>query len=435
MGGADPIVLIPGFMGSRLSRVRDNQQVWVDPVWALTNLPGFVRDLMLRSPDDPKLYPSGVLHDVDIADLVRVGVYRRLWKFALSPTGLGLAPSDYHEFAFDWRKGVSAAAAELDAVLVGLPDRNRPVTLIAHSQGGLVVARLFKLAGPGSSRVSKVVAVGCPFAGLLKTVKMIAVHSDVLSDLLPHDPIRTLVAAMPGAYELMPSRTNPALFTDAAGAPATPFACADALAALGFDRTLLDAAGTVASALPLSFPVPVRLIEGFGILTSVSATLAGGLEVRDSLEGDGTCPAASLLAAQGTANGVHPARAVFSVPFGAHVGLVSNDSVLGFLAGDLLDQPAPPARIAADVRFKLAVPGLENLLIIETRDGLGGPLGTGAPRATLTGSGELQVTPCAVEGDARWLARFPHPSSLSTLTVTVPGIDAALQPKPIHVFP
>lgn len=435
MSNLDPIVLIPGFMGSRLSRMRDNQSIWIDPLWALTNLSSFARDLALSDPDDPKLYPSGILHDVDIGDLVRVGVYRQLWQFALHPDGFGLQPGDWHEFAYDWRKSVTAAAAELDSVLIGIPDVTRKVTLIAHSQGGLVVAMLFHLGGPGSRRVGKVVAVGCPFAGLLKTLRMINEGSGVLSHLLPSDPIRELLGSMPGAYELMPSRSSPPLFADAEGNPSTPFACAASLPGARFDPALLQAAAGVVTPLSLTFPVPVRLIEGYGITTSVGATLHGGLNFTEGLEGDGTCPAVSLLAAAGTATDAQPSRTVFSVPFGEHVGLVSSDSVLSFLAEDLLGKPAPRARIASVVRFKVAVPGLENLLIVETRNALGGPLGTGAPRATLVGLADLPLTPCPVEGEARWLGRFPHPASLATLTVTIPGVEPGLQPRPIHVFP
>lgn len=434
MSRADPIVLIPGFMGSRLSRVRDNRLIWVDPLWALGHLGSFARDLALRTPDDPKLYPSGVLHDVDIGDLVRIGVYRALLKHALSPRGLGLAPGEFHEFAFDWRKGVTEAARELDTVLLGLPEAGRPVTLIAHSQGGLVVARLFQLGGPGSKRVGRVVAVGCPFAGLLKTVRMIAEHSGVFADLLDHDPIRVLLQQMPGAYELMPSHVDPVLFTDAAGQPSTPFACADALADVGFDATLLESAGEVATALPLAFPVPVRLVEGYGIRTPLQATLAGGLKVSEGFEGDGTCPAASLLAAQGTARDGLPARRVFAVPFGEHVGLVSDESVLKFLTRDLVGDAAPQPQVIARVRYKVTVPDRENLLVVETRNELGEPLGTGAPKVTLERRRRVALEPCPVEGEARWLGRFPHPSSPARLSVTVPGIGADLQPGTIHLF-
>jgi pimeloyl-ACP methyl ester carboxylesterase len=421
-------------MGSRLSRARDNQQIWLDPIWALANLPEFIRDLTLRSPDDPRLYPSGAVHDADIADLVRAGGYRRFWQFALSPNGLDLAPSDYHEFAYDWRKGIAAAAEELDAVLVGLSQPGQLVTLVAHSQGGLVAARLFGLGGPGSQRVGKVVAVGCPFAGSVKTIKMIASHSGVLTEILPHDPVRTLLARMPGAYELMPSRTDPVLFTDSAGMPSTPFDCKSALAAAGFDRDLLASAEAAINTVPLVFPVPLRLIEGYGITTPVSATLAGGLKVLDGLGGDGTCPAASLLAAQGTAAGVHSSRVVFAVPFGDHGGLMNDKSVLTFLADDLRGRRTPPVRLAAEVSSSVAAPGQETLLIVETRDGQGAPLGNDAPRALLDSGADLLLTPCPFEGRARWLGRFQHPSSPSTLTITVPGVPSRFQPHPIPLF-
>ena len=431
MSNADPIVLVPGFMGSTLSRVRDNQEIWIEPLWALTNLGSFSRDLALRDPDDPKLYASGVLHDVDIGDIVRIGVYRKLWQFALSPGGLGLSPGDYHEFAYDWRKSAATAAAELDAVLLGLGDPGSKVTVIAHSQAALVVAMLFHLGGPGSRRVGKVVAVGCPFAGLLKTLKMINEGTGVLSDLLPTDPIRELLGAMPGAYELMPSRQVPTLFTDANGSASTPFACATSLPSGRFDRALLQAAAGVVTPMSLDFPVPLRLIEGYGITTAVSATLQGGFAVKDGQEGDGTCPALSLLAAQGQSVDASPPRIVFSVPFGEHVALVSNDDVLTFLKEDLLGLPRPAVRVAADVRRRLTVPGTENLLIVETRDGLGGALGTGAPQATLSGHGPLPLAPCPIAGQARWLSSFPHPLSLATIEVRVPGVPDGQQPKRI----
>jgi hypothetical protein len=198
---------------------------------------------------------------------------------------------------------------------------------------------------------------------------------------------------------------------------------------------LLDAAGQVATSLPLTFPVPVRLVEGYGVTTALRGTLAGGLHMAEGLEGDGTCPAVSLLAAQGTATDGGPARVVFPVPFGEHVHLVSHDAVLQFLAEDLLGKPAPAARIAADVRFRVTVPEHENLLVVETRDAVGAPLGTGTPRATLSGFGGVPLMACPVEGAARWLGPFPHPSKLATLSVTITGVDAPLQPRPIHLFP
>lgn len=436
MPGANPILLVPGFMGSRLSRVRDNRLIWVDPLWAAGNLSAVIRDLRLARPDDPKLYPSGVLHDVEIGNFLRVGVYRRLHEFALSRHGLGLEPRDYGEFAFDWRKSIEGAAQELDDTLVGFAAPGRPVTLIAHSQGGLVVAKLFSMGGPGAARVGKLVAVGCPFAGLLKTIDMIERGSTILDLLFPGDPIRDLLSAMPGAYELMPSRTAPALFSDAAGVPSTPFQVAGGMPASRYDPALLAAAEPVVSGLSLDFPVPVRLVDGYGKTTAVAGRLAaGGVAVQDGIEGDGTCPSASLLAATGTAAGGELGRRVFSVPFGPHVELVRDPAFLGFLKGDLLPGQAIGDQVTAEVKSRLGQPGGDNLLIVETRDPSGAPLGTGSPLAHLGDHGAIPLVPCPVAGEARWLGAFLHPTGVETIRVTVPGVPAAEQPAPIYLLP
>jgi pimeloyl-ACP methyl ester carboxylesterase len=435
MSGPNPIVLIPGFMGSRLTRQPDGRLIWVDPLWIAVNLGDFVNGLTLRQPENPALTPDGVLHDVEIGDFVRVGIYREFHLFAIDPQGLGLAPADYREFAYDWRKSAADSAAKLDTILAALPDPSRPITLVAHSMGGLVAAALFAQAGPGAARVGKLIAIGCPFAGLLKTIDMIEQGSGILTLFFSHDPIRGLLSGWPGAYELMPSRPNPALFFDAAGQPSSPFLAAASMPGGRYDQALLAAAGKLVSGMSLNFPVPVRLIEGFGMTTAVSASVgAHGLSVTHDIHGDGTCPGRSLAAATGTATATDPASRVFSLPFAEHVELVRDPAVLRYLRDDLRGAPPAP-QITARVRTHFALPGVDNLLVVETRDANGAALGTGAPTATLVDRTPIPLVPCAVAGQARWLGAFKHPAELTSINVTVPGVAPSLQPQAIHLLP
>ena len=433
MSSPGPIVLVPGFMGSRLVRRADRRLIWVDPLWVVAHADEFVAALDLSRPLPTALGPDGVLHDVEIGGMLRVGIYRAFEAFAIDPQGLGVAPADFHEFAYDWRAGVAESAAALEAVLAALPGA-QPATLAVHSMGGLVAAALFAAGGPGASRVAKLVAVGSPFAGLLKTIEMIEQGSGVLTRLFPHDPIRELLGGWPGTYELMPSRRDPAQFLDADGSPSTPFLAAADMPPARYDHALLAAAGAVMSRLDLAFPVPVRLVEGFGVATAVSAAVASlGVTVTRDIHGDGTCPGRSLNAAGGAAAPGQPATRVFSLPFGEHVELMRDPAVLAYLRADLLGAPAAP-QVMARVRSRFAVPGTDNLLVVETRDPNGLALGTGTPTATLTGGKAIPLAPCPAAGAARWLGPFDHPAELTALRVEVPGVPPAQQPHPIDLL-
>jgi pimeloyl-ACP methyl ester carboxylesterase len=419
----NPIVLIPGFMGSRLARVRDNQVMWVDLAYAVGSLSEMLRALAMTTPEDPGLFPSGVLENVPFGNVVHFGIYSQLRQKLMASAALGLRETDYHEFAYDWRKSLVHAAVDLDAYLLGIRG-TQPVTLIAHSQGGLVVSKLFEISGQGCQRVGKIIAVGCPFAGLVKTIDMIEAGTGVLTFLFSHDPIRSLLRGMPGAYEMMPSRASTPLFFSPAGTPTTPFANAAAFPPTRYNPALLAAAGSLVSTLPLSFNVPLVLIQGYGVTTAVAATLAGGtITVRHGFEGDGTCPTASLIAASGST------RKIFSVPFGEHVELVRDPAVLRFLCEELSGSVSAKPQLAAKVRFPAHPPGVENFLVVETRTSNGDALGTGTPSATLPDGTSVGLVPCPIEGPARWIGTFPQPLLPGLLRVKVPGVTD--QPDPV----
>ena len=425
MHGIGPIVLVPGFMGSRLARTADARLIWVDPRWAPFHAPDFYDSLSLRTPADARLRADGALDVVPFCGVVHFDVYSPLRSFATSRRGLGLASADFVEFSYDWRKSVAEAAADLDGLLAALPNDGRGATLVAHSQGGLVAAALFARGGPGCLRVAKLVAVGSPLAGLLKTIEIIERDAGLLVGALAGHPIRRLLAPMPAAYELMPSGRAPALFADAAGRGTTPFAQAASLPAY-YDRALLAAASSVVASLVVDFPVPLRLVEGYGVDTPTAAALgAAGVSVAHGLEGDGTCPSASLLAATSPVD-----RRVLSIPFGDHVPLIGHKAFLRWLAEDLtLGAPASP-QIFVKLRPHLSPRGLDDLLFVQARDASGAPLSAGPPEASLPGGRVVVCDPFGPGHDGIWTARFPHPLRPGILRATIPGVAPALQPRP-----
>ena len=128
------------------------------------------------------------------------------------------------------------------------------------------------------------------------------------------------------------------------------------------------------------------------------------------------------------------ATRVFSLPYAEHVELVRDPAVLAYLRDDLCGC-VPAAQITARVKSQFALPWSDNLLVVETRNCDGQPLGSGTPAATLTDGTSIPLTPCPVAGQARWLGPFQHPREFTSITVAVPSVAPARQPAPIPLIP
>ena len=144
---------------------------------------------------------------------------------------------------------------------------------------------LFLRRPDASPRVGTVFAVGCPFAGLIKTMAMIQ-HGTVLAALFPNDPIRTLLRTMPGAYELFPSRATIGLISRpreaSAALPRSQLVSSGPVTT----RPCSKAPGRRPVPLPLQLPVLLRMIEGYGreTATMASATSKGDLRIEWTIQ-------------------------------------------------------------------------------------------------------------------------------------------------------
>ena len=144
--GGPVVYVLPGLMGSRIGtrgRLLDDV-VWLDPAEIVA---GHLTRLAL--PRGARLSALGVM-------------LLNALKLKLS---LRIAGFDARFHAYDWRLGVEALAAELNARIAA--DGARDVMLVAHSMGG-VVARV--ALGPGNGRIARVVQVGAPNSGSFTVV-------------------------------------------------------------------------------------------------------------------------------------------------------------------------------------------------------------------------------------------------------------------------
>lgn len=224
-GELTPVVVVPGIMGSALSRP-DGTRVWLN----LRNAIGhFDLSLPLTLPlsesrDD--LEPGALLVGTD-ARVPRMFGFTEYFDlleileaagFRLAGTGAAEDPA-YHIFTYDWRRDLVEAARRLHEVLERLADeRGEPegrFNLVAHSMGGLV-ARYYLRYGTaepaddqpvtwaGSRRIRNLVVIATPSGGAIHSLEGLLYGSRVgLSYTTLAAPV---IARMPSVYQLLPPR-------------------------------------------------------------------------------------------------------------------------------------------------------------------------------------------------------------------------------------
>ncbi len=242
----NPIVFIPGLLGTRLVSPDSDETLWGNFGSAhRADKDGRLRRLMAMP------MKQGVpLHDLGSASIadgtlqeasprglpITVSVYRDILH-AVGVRGRAVAGEDQleygdngtfasFEFSYDWRRSLDETAALLDDFLnqatyfVQAKRRNsEPVRfdIVAHSMGGLLLRYylqygaqpLAETGGPprlswgGCERVARAIVIGTPNAGSASAVT--GMVSGMPARLLVHqgyDPL--VVGTMPGLYQLLP---------------------------------------------------------------------------------------------------------------------------------------------------------------------------------------------------------------------------------------
>ncbi|MDL1948221.1 hypothetical protein FBQ97_00175 [Acidobacteria bacterium ACD] len=448
----EAVILIPGFMGSRLVRPEDGQTVWLDPEWNLLHLAEAIDLLRLRSPDDRRLVPGGVLERVPLGAF-SPQVYTPLLEFLTTgEKGIGYPASSIHTFAFDWRRSIEEAAYALDSKIGRWASgyrSDRPFVVLAHSYGGLVAAHALFTGNHAAARVALLVTFGVPFGGLLKTLASLQ-QADEIDD-LPFGPSRLaeLLGDWPGSYDLMPFRETTGLIFDSRKRPRS--ASSAGFLADGFRADLAtesaqrlrrhsvplpeDIEGKVPPLGPRPLPVPVRAIVGSGVETAVGVRVSpsGRYQIVKGFEGDGTTPVRGAL----DFATAHPGdRVVYPVPYGHHVGLVKHPQAFRYLRTELRHGTRERFVVVATPRSRLLPAGSPNELTIEVRDGAGeGLIGSFPPRVSFSAPVKWTEAASEVEATARQYIRFAMPAQPVRVTVTIPGLPPNVQPEPVLVVP
>lgn len=257
----NPLIVIPGVLGSRLVDDTSRRVVWgefggdgIDP-----STPNGARLLALPMAEGKSLrelvdnvHVQGVLDALeirvfgvpfemsayrDILVALGVGGYR---ESIGSRADLNYGPGNHNsfQFAYDWRRDNVENAQRLHQFILGKKaeieaarqkkygDAAPPVKfdIVAHSMGGLIAryylqygdadlpedGSLPKLTWAGAANVDRVVLVGTPSAGSIDAVENM-VKGVVFSQALPRYQA-AILGTMPGLYQLLPrSRHRPVI--------------------------------------------------------------------------------------------------------------------------------------------------------------------------------------------------------------------------------
>jgi pimeloyl-ACP methyl ester carboxylesterase len=233
-----PLILVHGFIGSKLRDAVTHKVVWGTMANVLT---GGDNDRLALPMDDSERGSDGDnLEAYEIYEsLWGRDFYREILRSLRAAGGYQIGDIDHPKpgdnafvFVYDWRRdNVDSARRLAEAIqrlktALGRPDEK--FDLLTHSQGGLI-ARYYVMYGgrdvledagdfapsfAGAASVNKVIMLGTPNRGCLESLKIL--HLGVKKVFRPMRP--EVVFTMPSVFQMLPPRGS-VVFADQDGRP------------------------------------------------------------------------------------------------------------------------------------------------------------------------------------------------------------------------
>jgi pimeloyl-ACP methyl ester carboxylesterase len=255
----NPVIVIPGVLGSKLESAETSIPVWGAFVYGAADADTAEGARLVALPMEPGT-PLSELHDDVVATevldtltldigLIRgvelgayVGILRTLGVGNYRDETLGISGAvDYggghytcFQFAYDWRRDISEQAAALHerimSALAAQPTPRQKVDVCAHSMGGLVL-RYYLRYGPdplpedgslpeldweGAQYIERAILIGTPSGGSSLALEQLVEGVQFASLITPkYRP--AVLGTMPAIYQLLPRTRHARIVDEATG--------------------------------------------------------------------------------------------------------------------------------------------------------------------------------------------------------------------------
>jgi len=216
----NPVIIVPGIMGSYLNRVSDGEEIW--PNLLKMVLPG--KDTYL---DELSLSNYGISPGLYIYpyDIVRNIKFLKIEKDFFQGLITELTITGYKEnidlfvFPYDWRLDISEIAGNdystATSTLSGFikkvkhDSKSDKVDIVAHSMGGLVVKKYVH--NSNNNSIDKFIDIATPHYGAPEAFKILQYGDDMGMSKngfgLDAERVKTISQNFPSVYQLLPSKS------------------------------------------------------------------------------------------------------------------------------------------------------------------------------------------------------------------------------------
>lgn len=215
------ILFLPGIKASHLYKYDSDTDYDLDELWVPNWLGSDVEELELDN-DGKSIKKVFTKEGAVLKDTIMGDLYESFLA-DLDKLKVDNVIGNYKSFAYDWRQSVEDIAKngtpyqlETDKIQLKLiqdeinalaqSSKSDKVTIVAHSNGGLVAKAVMVENPELAAKVDKIILVASPQMGTPRaTLSLLYGQEESIPTLLSQKKARALVENMPGAYGLLPS--------------------------------------------------------------------------------------------------------------------------------------------------------------------------------------------------------------------------------------